>query len=312
MDVFEQACASGLMTIDRARACLHAKKSALGGSLRGLRASGAGVEVFKWMLSTGAADDSSWLFDPRDNLAPHDIIFEFLILEGKQELLWDLFEHYITHRQPNADLLLSHLSKNLGASCSMDAAYMSLIRANEILNRLGVSESCHSAVLRQAVHRLVNTTTDGMPWISRPSSTHFDQFLGIVGAVIPPYSSITAIYIPRLHLCHPRKPDAKPALQYLKSLDETISERLSSQPGVVEPAPTLSPTIWMALESAKLLLKQEKYEDARWVMDFLQRRYPEQIGAGLNADAKGKLEHAEAEAMNVQLLSHLELGLGGT
>lgn len=318
MQVFDEACAKGLMTNVRARACLLAKKRELRKLPTDLSASvqmsESGVKVFRWLLSTGAADNSSWLL-PYDASYPRnqkkskpDIIFEFLVLEGKQELLWDLFEHHISQRKGRADLLLYHLSNALAHSASVDTAYRSLIRANEILQRQGISKKCGANVLAKAVRSLVKTTlVTGSPQ-PQQNAELFDVFLGIVEAALPR----SALSLSHLQLYHPTKPDAKPALQHLKNLDETSSDEINSAHDVSARAEDTKLLVWLALDTAKLLLKQEQYEDARWVMDFLQTRHPEQIGAERHAEAKLRVEQAEAEATNLQLLNNLELGLGAT
>ena len=167
MDVFDKACAKGLMTFSRARACLIAKKASLKTSKDGrsaIRAGNSGAKVFRWMLSNGAKEHSSWLLPVQahkgNTNAMPDIVFEFLVLEGREQVLWDLFEHHVVNRTKNAkvDVLLYHLSRTLARRDSMDAAYQSLIKAKGILQEHGFSENISVRVLKKAVESLVQAT----------------------------------------------------------------------------------------------------------------------------------------------------------
>lgn len=316
MAVFEEACAHGLMTASRARACLIAKRQNLRDTskdvLASIRQGDAGAKVFKWLLSSGAMEDSSWLL-PNDiyisggkKILP-DIIFQFLVLEGRQELLWDLLEHHVIQRTKNGkvDVLLYHLSRALARFDSLDAAYQGLSRAQKMLRQHGISQKVSDKVIAKTVHTLIQSTlTIEQP---RPTAGLFDRFSTTVQAVIP-QSSISLVH---LRLCHPTTPNAAPAFQFLKGLPATQSENGNVNERAHEGVHDTKAIIWLALDAAKVLLKQEKYDNARWVMNFLQERYPEHIGAERQyAAAKLRVEQMESEATNLELLNNLELGLG--
>ncbi|OBT69515.1 hypothetical protein VE03_01021 [Pseudogymnoascus sp. 23342-1-I1] len=278
MDVFDEACAKGIMDIARARACLHSKRVSLGESPEeqraGMKTSGAGSKVFQWLLSTGAESDSSWL-QPKNGAgfawAWKDIIFDFLVLEGKQEALWELFERYAAQKVRNRQEMLFQLSRSLAQQISADAGLESVVRANEILIKAETPFNSRIKILYPAISILVNYTKAEMPETVQRSPALFDRFLSIV-ETLPKRSAISKpeLFVPQLHLCHPTNPDARPALRYLESLNEASREDLLQATKVL--SNSLSS---LALDTAKQLIANEQFDDARWVLGFVQKTYPE-------------------------------------
>lgn len=277
MDVFDEACARGFMNIDRARACLHGKKKSLGESPEeqraGMKTSGAGTKVFQWLLSTGVESDSSWLqpHGPGAAWIRKDIIFDFLVLEGKQEILWELFEPYLASNLRDGQDLLFQLSRSLAQNISIDAGIKSVVRANEILIKAQTPLEFRFRVLNPSISLLAHYIQK----ITLEESQHplalFDEFLGVVQE-LPSRSTISKsdLFIPQLYLCHPTIPDASLALRYLKGLNEASSEYLAKATKILS-----GPLATLALDTAKQLIVDEQFDDARWVLGFVQKTYPE-------------------------------------
>lgn len=274
MDVFDEACARGLMDIARARACLHGKRVSLGETPEeqqaAMKGSGAGSKVFQWLLSTGAENDASWL-QPNGRgpgRIKNDIIFDFLVLEGKQEALWELFERYAALKvHDGQDLLLFQLNRSLAQNISVDAGLESIVRANEILLKAEVTLADRLKIVNPAISFLLSYLKNN----TSESPELFDRFLGTVRA-LPSRRAISKsnLFLPQLYLHHPTNPDARPALRYLESLNEASPEHLLQATKVH--SNSLSS---LALDTAKQLIANEQFDEGRWVLGFVQKAYPE-------------------------------------
>ncbi|KFY00352.1 hypothetical protein V490_01399 [Pseudogymnoascus sp. VKM F-3557] len=274
MDVFDEACARGFMDIARARACLHAKRLSLGKSPEeqraGMKTSGAGSKVLQWLLSTGAESDSSWLQQVGPGLGKikMDVFVEFLVLEGKQEALWELFERYAGPQIHDRQALLYQLNRSLTNNISTNAGLESVVRANEILARAETPFQTAIQILYPAIAVMVNHIKYDAPENIQPDL--YDRFLGIVHTV--PYRSVVSnqdFFQPELYLRHPTHPDTKPALRYLESL-EVAPERLKlAIHGHAKSVASL------ALDTTKQLIADKQFSDANWVLKFVQMAFPE-------------------------------------
>ncbi|KFY24602.1 hypothetical protein V493_05141 [Pseudogymnoascus sp. VKM F-4281 (FW-2241)] len=274
MDVFDEACARGFMDIARARACLLGKRASLAGPLEeqrvAMKASGAGSKVLQWLLSTGAESDASWLRPNGRGPAwiKQDIIFDFLVLEGKQEALWELFDRYtaLNLAVDGQDLVLYQLTRSLAQNVSVDAGLESVIRANEVLIKAETPLTDRLRIVHPTIAFLVNSLKKNN---TSESPALFDRFLDTVQTLRSrsefPKSSL---FIPQLHLLHPTNPDAGPAVHYLQRLDE--AKHLKNVLKVLS-----NPLSSLALDTAKHLIANEQFDDGRWVLAFIQETYPE-------------------------------------
>ena len=311
MDVFDQACARGLMTYSRARACLIAKKALLkrysdNNSVGAMRRGDSGAKVLNWLLSTGAKEHTNWLMPwpgSEEFATKRDIIFEFVIREGREQSLWDIFEYHVANRTKNVDLglLLYHISKATANWVgSMDPAYQSLIKAKGILLEHGFSEGVFQRVSKSATLGLISATLNK----ETPHCTDalYEDFCRKVQANSDCLDYSFSRY--RLALHHPSKPDATQALTYLKD----IAPRL-------EPEDFHKGFLWLAFDTARVLLRQDKVDDARWVMDFLQKYSSKEIGVELQTTynkTERRVLQVKSEESNLALLDGLGLGLRPT
>ncbi|KFZ06030.1 hypothetical protein V501_07788 [Pseudogymnoascus sp. VKM F-4519 (FW-2642)] len=276
MDVFEEACARGYMNIARARACLQGKRTSFGESLEeqraGMKTSGAGSKVLQWLLSTGAESDAAWLQPSSGGSSwRKDIIIDFLVLEGKHEALWELFGRYAALNSRDGQNYLFQLSRSMAQNISVDAGLESVVRANEILIKAETPLADRLRILNPAISLLVNYVKNTTSENVQQSPALFDAFIGTV-QTLPSRSTVSKsnLFIPQLYLRHPTNPDAKPALRYLESLNEASSEHLLQATKVLS-----NSLASLALDTAKQLIVTEQFDDARWVLGFVQKTYPE-------------------------------------
>jgi hypothetical protein len=89
METFDRATAMGMMNIRYATACLLATKRYIIASSvlhiqDGMKESGAGLKVLKWLVSSGISNDVSFLMDRQFT----EVLMMFMVAEGLQEAIW--------------------------------------------------------------------------------------------------------------------------------------------------------------------------------------------------------------------------------
>ncbi|KAI9738906.1 MAG: hypothetical protein M1818_005219 [Claussenomyces sp. TS43310] len=317
MDIFDEACAKGFMKMEYAAACLKAKKrlithSSILSVRDGMKASGAGLKVLRWLSSCGMIKDTMFA----ENHEFTTLLIEFLVASELHEVVWSWTEKAMrqitvvgTNRrgQPAAELSTQLLMSLIKAQAlldpiNLDAAYVSLVRAKKtlderqcptrsILSRPGCFLSYQSSI-NASLH---------LP----PSAINYDLFLQLV----PAFTRREALHMAHLRLHHPTKPDALPALKYLRGIKHgnwksALLEK-SRDVSDVRQGKDGWRMIAIGLDTAKFLLERDDYADARWVMDFLQATYPHELG--LSSRQKHDFEQAKAEAASLELLQSLNL-----
>ncbi|KAL2067402.1 hypothetical protein VTL71DRAFT_1827 [Oculimacula yallundae] len=314
MDVFKQAVAKGMMTTSYAKACLAAKKTQIVKSSvlnvrDGMRDSGAGLQVLKWLVSSGTTNTTEFLNDH----AFVRIMMEYMVAEGLQEAAWKwvkrslesfselslLSSQNMARAQKEMTTPLLFLVRaeaaNADSSTSLNAAYITLSRAAGYLG--GLSKRTMLDLLGPPGWFLIRTSI--MPDSSRPppSEAAFESFLSLV----PVITRTPTRYFAYLNLLHPTKPNADLALDYIRSVNAKKSAQTNSQS---EPTTVTDyQNIQLGLDTAKFLLVQHRYTDADQVMEFLRTHYPEQLGI----KERRQLEQAKAEATSLELLERLGL-----
>jgi hypothetical protein len=304
MEVFDLAVAKGMMNLHYARACLNAKKrdiiqSPILSVREGLKESGAGLKVLKWLISSGTANNNEFLKD-----GPFAyVLMEYLVAEGLQEICWkwikrafegipqyltirDPLQHKVARRDIVGPLYLL-VRAEASETVSLDAAYLCMSRA------VGYMMDCPIGRMRDLLSPpgwfLLAQTTELHSERPPPSPSAFESFFSLV----PVLSKDSAYQLAHLSLFHPSEPKVDLALAFLRNLSLSSSVRHIKDYSYIN----------MSLETAKFLLDRERYEDAEWVMNFLRERYPKQLGIR----QRGQLEQAKAEASSLQLLESLSL-----
>lgn len=306
MEVFDLAVAKGMMNLRYARACLNAKKreiiqSSVPTIREGLKKSGAGLKVLKWLISSGTANNNNFLKD----VPFAQVLMEYLVAESLQEVCWrwitrafEAIPQYLTitdpilHKETRKDIvgpLYLLIRAEASGDVSLDSAYIAMSRA------VGYMTRCPASRIRDLlsgpgwflVHESVRLHSERPP----PSPSSFDSF----SSLIPVLSKSPAYQLAHLSLHHPSEPSANLALAFLKKgeLDSSIPARHNLE----------KDKIIMGLDAAKFLLEHERYDDAEWVMDFLRERYSQQLGI----KGRSQFEQAQAEASSLQLLEGLSL-----
>jgi hypothetical protein len=228
METFDRAVGMGMMDIRYATACLLASKrriieSSILNVRDGMRASGAGLKVLKWLKSSGIENDVEFLKDTRFA----DVFMEFIVAEGLQEAAWKWIKMSFDSL-PAASFLsgndLRMIQRNMAwpLFClvraetagheSLDAAFLCMSRAAGYLRGLSAHEM-RPILARAGVYILQKTLSihkDRPP----PTESHFESFLGLIPAFLKNYD----LHIAHLHLVHPTRPNADMALEYLRSI----------------------------------------------------------------------------------------------
>ena len=312
MEIFDLAVARGMMNTNYARFCLNAKKQEIVQSSvlnvrDGMKHSGAGVKVLKWLISSGTANDIEFL----KNEGFAEILMEYMVAEGLQEAAWTWIKKsfegiprystkdpYFIRQEARRDIvrpLMLLVRAEVVGPVSMDSAYMILSRAAGYLNGMPV-EKVRLGIGPPGCFLSHQTT---MLSSERPTTTesNFESFIGLV----PTMTIHTEYHFAHLNLLHPSKPTAELALAYLRKLESKGNHN------AVEPylrnIPRDHNLIQLSLDTARFLLEHERFNDAEWVMSYLRSNYPKQLGFG----QRRQLEQAKAEASSLQLLEGLSL-----
>jgi hypothetical protein len=308
MGVFEDGVRRGIMTIDNAMACLEAEKIAILKSSaltigEGMRDSGAGAKVLKWLNATGIAENTAFLHNHRFV----SILFQFMVAEGLDSHIWKWLqqEFKAVSGLKEADLSytdlkavsypLFHLIKAETADfASLDTAYASFDRAVQWLSGLPIKGQ--RAILSPSGRFLCHESTAPESRLRRPkpSANQYSKFIDTV----PVFAANNSIYIANLRLHHPTKADAKAVYSFLKSHTSTV-KKLSKTMENTQSAGWQ--TINMGLEAAQLLVEQDKIVEARWIMNFLRETFPRQLGD------EYERQLANSEDSSLELLQGLSL-----
>jgi hypothetical protein len=312
MEVFDLAVAKGMMDTSRAKACLSAKKdkivqSAIVDIRDGMKEAGAGMKVLKWLISSGTSNNNQFLRD-------HDfaeLLMEYLVAEGLQEQAWKWIKRSFDNVTSAASMPFDDAAKlarrevagplralvlaETQHHASFDAAYMCMSRAASYLAGAGSLEL--TTALQPAGLVLLNRTC--MPRSSSshppPSESTFESFTSLVPVIIPKRANL---FLAHLSLLHPSKPDAKLALDYLRTVD-SMDEKEKSV--AFKPINGMQVVIQLGLDAAKFLLEQGRHSEAEWTMNFLSTNFPKQLGISMNQ--RRELEHVKAEASSIEILA---------
>ena len=307
MKVFDLALAKGMMNLQYARACLNAKRrdiiqSPILSVREGMKESGAGLKVVKWLISSGTANNNDFLKDTAFATA----LMEYVVAEGLQEIVWKwitrafqdiprcwTIRETMLHMKTRREIIgpLYHLIRaEASESTSLDAAYICLSRAagyfkGEIAPRM---RDVLVTPGRFLVEEATKLNSDRPP----PSPSAFESFFSLVPTLLSrPYYQLA-----HLSLYHPSKPNADRALAFLRQ-GKYAHPAYSMRRGAD------TRTIHLSLDTAKFLLEHEQYDDAEWVMIFLREKYSRELGI----KEREQFAQVRAEAFSLQLLERLSL-----
>ncbi|KAE8452342.1 hypothetical protein EG329_001042 [Mollisiaceae sp. DMI_Dod_QoI] len=312
MDVFDLAAAKGMMDTNYAKACLNAKtariiQSSVVSVREGMKESGAGRKVLRWLISSGTSNSNHFLKD--QTFA--DLLMEYMVAEGLQESAWKWIkksfdklpevarmprnEASTLARQEVAGPLRALVRAETRHHASADAAYMCLSRAASLLGA-AISVEMTTALQPAGLYLLYRAC---MPQYSSdpPTESSFESFISLIPIIIPRKSDL---YLAHLSLLHPTKPDPELALDYLRHFDSLNDRNKSS---VFNPKTGRHSPIQLGFDTARVLLEAGCYSEMEWTMNFLSKNFPQQ----LKIDERKQLEQVKAEASSIELLESIGL-----
>ncbi|KUJ07986.1 uncharacterized protein LY89DRAFT_346891 [Mollisia scopiformis] len=312
MEIFDLAVAQGMMDTNHAKACLNAKRhriiqSSVLSVRDGMRDSGAGMKVLRWLTSSGTSNDNQFLKD--QDFA--EILVAYMVAEGLQEHAWRWIKRSFkdvsavallpfgaaskTARREVAGPLRALVKSEMSQNRSFDAAYMCISRAAGYLKRVSSAEM--TTALQPAGMLILNRTcmpTNFAPHPT-PSEVTFESFVSLVPIISPrKYNR----YLAHLALLHPTKPDPGLALDYLQNIESSVD---SDKLWALQPKDKKASVIQLGLDAAKVLLEQGRHSDMEWTMEFLSKNFPQQLGL----NQRRQLEQVKAEASSIELLESI-------
>ncbi|KAI9771703.1 MAG: hypothetical protein M1840_001919 [Geoglossum simile] len=331
MGMFEENVALGTATIDMATFCLMSRMKEILGSpalsvRAGMRDSGAGTTVLRWMWSSGLSASNDFLADERFVNA----VVPFLVVEGHSDVAWFWMKRSVAaNRSPNTSSTPGYLQH----SATREKRYLLLKLVEAELNYGGGVDSAIET-LQRAADQAEAILALGIPGQGLPKTEigSIRAFLAPAGkllyrhcmrllstgdlspkaldtfiTVLPKFSPIHELHQAWLQMHHPADPSTRPAIKLLRS-----ASRASSMPHGGDRLTKHKKTwIKFGLDAARLLLKEEQWEDGAWVLEVLQTSFPEELGLHTKSPSH-TVERAGAEVdeqTSLRLLEWLDASL---
>ena len=237
-----------------------------------MKASQAGAVVLHWLWSSGTMHSSSFLREKRFVGA----LMPFVIVEGRTALVWQWLR----------------LLRDEVKEAPVDAAMKSSIDAQGVIIKQYIQSPFHSGYdfkIQEFLKVVGEVSSWGYPydWTSsvlRPAGAILTLFLirdPNVSNISIKFSAFTdtaliwnrkGVYEAILQTRHPKHPDPSFALHYLKTRgSDYMDVNLSRQKKI--------PIMLLCLDTAQILAKIERHQEARFVMDFLEANFAAEIGS---------------------------------
>lgn len=290
MDIFELAVSKGLMTMDKCLNCLLAERKLILRSAsptvwEGMRDSGAGLKVLRWLKASGR---TQYLADSK----LFGVLAEFVAAEGLQEAVWADFAKLSASLDSKSTMaagnaLLHMVQAEIKGPNALDAGISALLRASSILQNS--ADSTQQLVLRPSTRMLAYHATVLSQTYAKPKPSRHADLMGIVNKTL----KAKKLLIAHLYLHHPTTPKPQAALDFFKDMPKNVGKSSQGYPA--------KPVVGLGLDTARYLLEHERVEEARAIMDVLQSSFPHQLGI----DDNQRLRHAKSEAWNLELLQGL-------
>ncbi|KAM3080193.1 hypothetical protein ACMFMF_003602 [Clarireedia jacksonii] len=280
MDTFDRAVGKGMMTLKYATACLRAEKRRLASIhpvdlVQGLKNSGAGLRVVRWLKANGISNDNSFLDEPL--LVP--TLFEFMQAEGLEDLFWVWINRDI-HGLHNSTIGPSVVARRINSLFgSKQTSTRSFDDATLILQKLATK-----------IQDLDPGKQRGLLFF--PGQSLYQQLSRSHPIAL---SSVLDIY-------HPTQPSADECLKRLRSPTPVIGTSHNLSWKSVYPERIIN----ISLTAAKILFEQERVDDARWVMEYLRTTYPEELGIK-QSSVEDKIQRDHEEESSIQILESLSI-----
>lgn len=322
---FEGTVASGSATITKAKYSLETLCKILTSSpetsvKHEMAKSGAGSKVQSWLWSSGLEESLEFL---RDN-GFTAVLTRYLVAERRHEVVWkwmhrlrDLECKRSTEESkglPPAPIqsaggLLLHLVKaesTHGDGVRAAVGHFLHIAGRERLEKMEAQQGSMMREHARLASKFLGPTGRYLTHVltENPRAAKLDvEFFERFTKSTLMWSS-ESLYQAKLQLHHPGKPSAEAALRYLKH----ISTKVSFTPS----ARKRKDIVHLFLDSASLLLQQDRYDDGALVMEFIRRNYAADLGiaqaqAGeMATQGPERIPLAFDELSNLQLLASLD------
>lgn len=222
MDVFQQATDKGIMTVERALACLFATWKLLSQSVPraeladAMASSGAGTRVIDWLRTSGNDDPLKFISfsNPRptlDQMRRLDVFVAFLVTEHREKVVWEWYTRLVQARRlRDAGFLIVSLLRSQSLALR-HVPYDVVLQASQLAG----SDSEVSSGLAPYYYpwRYVAYQCTMNP-IHFPQTTRqlFEEFVNLV----EPWRKYLRLDLAHLHLYHPTHPSAGQAIDYLE------------------------------------------------------------------------------------------------
>lgn len=270
-EVFQLAVSKGIMNIQRALGFLLAVQrdiqlSAAVSVTQGMKESGAGLLVLRWLRSSGEERSLSFL----GNRTFTRLLLRYMVAEGLDELAWSWFHRLLNEpalttgspeRAAYPAALLDGLIMAKSQAIELDDAYTSLLRGKEVINVTPMASTQH---LVHAWSRLCWHTTGESYKHQIPAASLFESFVAVHNELPKPFPMAVA----HLMLYHPTKPSPALALKYLKN-GYVWNTKLPSYRADNKPADAKFPTklASLTLDTIENLMQNGEFAKAQRLME---------------------------------------------
>lgn len=275
--LFEDQVAAGRANLSSARLCLEAFRTSLS-SLPPAQVNdqiaryAAGTRALRWLWTSARTHDLSFARDARfcNQLA------YFLVREGKDAALWELIDTPVV---TSANLTTKEASLRKGlllvsiVKTHLSAPHPSLEYAlSAFFRAVAGSQSSHASVSLAGVH--LTQALIKLNSFSDSEVALYDQFVRAIPCWTKKHPDKAAYRIANLALHHPTTPSANPALDFIRLQLRPLTVHPFLNPATVFQKSTVFAFFF---DTVKLLQKQEHFDDALWVMEFMQQRFPNEF-----------------------------------
>ena len=275
--LFEDQVAAGRANLSSARLCLEAFRTSLS-SLPPAQVNdhitryAAGSRALRWLWTSARTHDLSFA---RDAHFCNQLAY-FLIHEGKDAALWELID---TPVAISANLTAKEASLRKGlllvaiVKTHLSAPHPSLESAlSAFFQAVDASQSSHASVSHAGVY--LTQALVKLKSFSDSEVALYDQFMHAIPRWSKKHPDRAVYRIANLALHHPTTPSADPALDFIR----LQLRPLASHPFLNPTTAFQKSTVFaFFFDSVKLLQKQEHFDDALWVMEFMQQRFPDEF-----------------------------------
>ena len=306
LDAFQQGVSTGTASKETAKICLELQlRKCLDASITEpgavIDTEDTGSAMLSWLWSSGMEESGQYLKDPRFI----SLLTIFLVIEQRYDIIYKWFSQLqnqgvgLANRssqkwqttQPG--LLVQLVRSEMAYGTGLGAA---MVHFTQYFHRKGTdSASMDMKIYAPAGNFLAHKLADSGRAAAVPKDI-LSSFMETARGWADPVSLASVI----LHVYHPDKPRADIALRSLKQLTPDKLDRFSSS--------HRHDLIHASLKAAELLLARNQETGARWIMNFIQTHFADEVGARDSATQSIPLRKkslADEEGVHLRLLENL-------